>query len=181
MIFMDNQTRQTKTISFGKAAVILLLAMLLPTILLQGILMLMVVPSESMAPTLNSGDVLIGSRIFSELERGDIVVFERENTLLIKRIVGLPGEEVRIAQDGTIFIDGKTLQEEYVSIQREGRAQTFQVPEDCYLLLGDNRGHSYDARYWENPYVPRSAIRAVAVKKLFSVPAINLEGEFSWI
>ena len=95
------------TVSFGKAIVLLALAMLIPTILFQGVFMLMYVPSESMSPTLNSGDVLLGSRVFSELERGDIVVFEKDGSMLIKRIIGLPGEEVRIADDGTIFVDGK--------------------------------------------------------------------------
>ena len=94
------------TVSFGKAIVLLALAMLIPTILFQGVFMLMYVPSESMSPTLNSGDVLLGSRVFSELERGDIVVFEKDGSMLIKRIIGLPGEEVRIADDGTIFVDG---------------------------------------------------------------------------
>ena len=158
------------TVSFGKAIVLLALAMLIPTILFQGVFMLMYVPSESMSPTLNSGDVLLGSRVFSELERGDIVVFEKDGSMLIKRIIGLPGEEVRIADDGTIFVDGKTLREEYVSFQREGQEQIFQVPEGCYLLLGDNRQHSYDARYWENPYIPASAIRSVAKRKLISLP-----------
>ena len=148
------------TVSFGKAIVLLALAMLIPTILFQGVFMLMYVPSESMSPTFNSG----------ELERGDIVVFEKDGSMLIKRIIGLPGEEVRIADDGTIFVDGKTLREEYVSFQREGQEQIFQVPEGCYLLLGDNRQHSYDARYWENPYIPASAIRSVAKRKLFSLP-----------
>ena len=159
-----------KKISFRRSAVILILAMLIPTILLQGIWMLMYVPSESMSPTLEAGDVLIGSRVFSGLDRGDIVVFQSEDGLLIKRIIGMPGEEVTIEQSGEVYINGKHLPEPYVANQRSGQAQTFEVPEGEYLLLGDNRMHSYDARYWEDPYIPRSAIRAVALKKLFSIP-----------
>ena len=159
-----------KRISFRRSAVILILAMLIPTILLQGIWMLMYVPSESMSPTLEAGDVLIGSRVFSGLDRGDIVVFQSEDGLLIKRIIGMPGEEVTIEQSGEVYINGKHLPEPYVANQRSGQAQTFKVPEGEFLLLGDNRMHSYDARYWEDPYIPRSAIRAVALKKLFSIP-----------
>ena len=158
-----------KKISFRRSAVILILAMLIPTILLQGIWMLMYVPSESMSPTLEAGDVMIGSRVFSGLDRGDIVVFQSEDGLLIKRIIGMPGEEVAIEQSGEVYINGKHLPEPYVANQRAGQAQTFKVPEGEFLLLGDNRMHSYDARYWEDPYIPRSAIRAVALKKLFSV------------
>lgn len=159
-----------KKISFRRSAVILILAMLIPTILLQGIWMLMYVPSESMSPTLEAGDVLIGSRVFSGLDRGDIVVFQSEDGLLIKRIIGMPGEEVTIEQSGEVYINGKHLPEPYVANQRAGQAQTFEVPEGEYLLLGDNRMHSYDARYWEDPYIPRSSIQAVALKKLFSIP-----------
>ena len=95
-----------KKISFRRSAVILILAMLIPTILLQGIWMLMYVPSESMSPTLEAGDVLIGSRVFSGLDRGDIVVFQSEDGLLIKRIIGMPGEEVTIEQSGEVYING---------------------------------------------------------------------------
>lgn len=164
----------TRTVSFKAAAVVFVLAMLIPTVVFQGLLMLIFVPSDSMAPTLESGDLLIGTRIFSSPERGDIVVFEEDGTLLIKRVVGLPGETVHIAEDGSVSINSNVLAEPYVINQREGQAQDFNVPEGAYLLLGDNREHSYDARYWDEPYVPVSSIRAIARKKIISLaPIIN--------
>ena len=143
------------------------LAMVIPSVIFQGILMLMYVPSESMAPTLASGDCLIGSRIVSDLQRGEIVVFQSGDALMIKRVIGLPGETVRIAKNGALYIDEDLLDEPYVVHQREGQEQTFQVPAGCFLLLGDNRQHSYDARYWDDPYVPQNKIVAVAKYKLF--------------
>lgn len=166
-----------RTVSFKAAAVVFLLAMLIPTIIFQGVLMLIFVPSDSMAPTLISGDLLIGTRIYSSPGRGDIVVFEEEGTLMIKRVVGLPDETVHIAEDGSISIDGELLAEPYVVNQRTGQAQDFVVPEGAYLLLGDNREHSYDARYWDEPYVPASAIRAIAWKRIISFAQILNRGD----
>ena len=161
-----------RTVSFKTAAVVFLLAMLIPTLVFQGVFMLIFVPSDSMDPTLKRGDFLIGTRIFSSPERGDIVVFEEENTLMIKRVIGLPGETVLISEDGTISIDGQLLSEPYVIYQREGKTQEFEVPEGNYLLLGDNRPHSYDARYWEDPYVSAASIRAIFWNKICSFSAI---------
>lgn len=163
---------RNRTVSFKAAAVVFFMAMIVPTIIFQGILMLIYVPSDSMVPTLEHGDLLIGSRIFSSPDRGDIVVFEEDGTLLIKRVIGLPGETVHIAEDGSVSIDGEMLAEPYVVNQRKGQIQDFEVPEGKYLLLGDNREHSYDARYWDDPYVPLSAIRAIAWKKIFTISRI---------
>ena len=161
-----------RTVSFKAAAAVFFMAMIVPTIIFQGILMLIYVPSDSMVPTLENGDLLIGSRVFPSPERGDIVVLEEGGTLLIKRVIGLPGETVHIAEDGSVSINGEVLAEPYVVNQRKGQAQDFEVPEGKYLLLGDNREHSYDARYWDDPYVPLSAIRAIAWKKVFTISRI---------
>jgi len=79
-----------------------------------------------------------------------------EEELYVKRVIGLPGEEVRI-DDGKIYIDGSEtpLEEDY--LKEEWTVATgpylFEVPDDCYLVLGDNRNDSWDARYWDNKYV----------------------------
>ena len=92
-------------------------------------------------------------------ERGDVVIFhypDDEEELYVKRVIGLPGEEVRI-DDGKIYIDGSEtpLEEDY--LKEEWTVATgpylFEVPDDCYLVLGDNRNDSWDARYWDNKYV----------------------------
>ena len=158
-------TPSKHTISFSKAVLLMVLAIVLPCVIFQGVLMLMYVPSDSMAPTMANGDCLIGCRLAPDPQRGDIVVFQAE-ALMIKRVVGLPGEEVLISPNGEVYIDKVLLEEPYVVYQRKGQEQTFQIPDGCFLLLGDNRQHSYDARYWDDPYIPREKIIAVAKYKI---------------
>lgn len=118
------------------------------------------VPTGSMENTIMPGDRLIGNRLAYLKEgpqRGDIVVFhypDDENELFVKRVIGLPGESVHI-EDAKVYIDGVELEESYLKEEWTIATGTydFEVPEDCYLMLGDNRNNSKDARYWENKYV----------------------------
>jgi signal peptidase I len=120
------------------------------------------VPSGSMENTIMPGDDLFGLRIaylFSEPERGDIVIFkypDDESQKFIKRIIGLPGDEV-VIEDGKIYINGseEPLDEPYLKEEwvRNTGPYDFVVPEGCYLVMGDNRNDSWDARYWTNTYV----------------------------
>jgi signal peptidase I len=123
------------------------------------------VPTGSMENTIMPEDRLIGSRLAylgSDPERGDVVIFpypDDESVLYIKRIVGLPGETV-VIEDGKVYIDGEELVEDYLKeewVVANG-PYTFEVPEDCYLMLGDNRNNSKDARYWDNKYVEKDKI-----------------------
>ena len=146
------------SVSFSKLIFLMLLAMIIPTIILQKFWMLIYVPSASMAPTLKGGDLLIGSRQFSEIERGDIAVFQMDGALLIKRVIGLPGDEIRIDEAGTVFVNGSALEESYIEFQRQGQSQEFEVPEGEYLMLGDNREVSIDSRDGDIGTVPREHI-----------------------
>ena len=112
------------------------------------------VSGESMENTLDNGDQLIVDKItyrFQDPERFDIMVFPfhyKENTYYIKRIIGLPGETVQIA-DGTIYINGEVLEESYGRevMQDPGiAAEPITLGEDEYFVLGDNRNQSSDSR-----------------------------------
>lgn len=113
------------------------------------------VQGSSMEPTLQDADNLIVDKItyrFSEPQRFDIIVFPfqyEEDTYYIKRIIGMPGERVRIDWDGTIYIDGEVLEENYglEVIQDPGwAADEIFLGEDEYFVLGDNRNNSTDSR-----------------------------------
>lgn len=114
------------------------------------------VPTGSMFPTIKPGDRIFVLRTYNQasIERGDILVFYSEEVEkdLIKRVVGLPGETVEIQRDGSIYINGEYLVEEYVKNPSE-ISGTFVIPKDCYFFLGDNRSDSIDARFWNNPYI----------------------------
>lgn len=141
------------------------------------------VPSASMENTIMTNDRVIGWRLAYKLggepERGDIVIFHheigpaKEDTRLVKRIIGLPGERVEI-RDNQVYINGDStpLEEPYLPEAMESEDFIFEVPEGCYLMLGDNRNHSADARDWIDPYVPKKDIMAKVLFRYFPVPGL---------
>ena len=128
------------------------------------------VPSSSMENTIMPGNRLIGTRFsywFSEPERGDIVIFHYpldEKIIYIKRVIGLPGETVRI-EDGKIYInDSETpLDEPYLKEEWlvENTGFSYTIPEDCWLMLGDNRNNSADSRYWPQKALEEGLVSSI--------------------
>lgn len=123
------------------------------------------IPSESMVPTIKVNDRIVITRIHDrrKLKRGDIVVFyshELEDTL-IKRLIGLPGDKVEVAEGGQLFINGEKVDEPYV-VYPENLKGSFTVGEDKYLFFGDYRLISDDARKWDNPYIDGKDIKGKA-------------------
>lgn len=96
---------------------------------------------RSMLPTFQEGQIAAVHRLAYWLRaprRGDIVVVKTRHDLMIKRIVGLPGEEIAIV-DGTIQINGCPLREDYVRLRDHGNVKAGLLGPDNYLVIGDNR------------------------------------------
>ena len=149
-------------------AEVIVVAVALAWFLTSFIIVNATVPSGSMQDTIQPGDRLMGLRltytVFSSPKRGDIAVFKYpvdaalgKKTNYIKRVIGLPGETVDI-REGKIYINGSDtpldepyLKEEWTEMNNGwyNEGFHFEVPEDCYLMLGDNRNNSSDARYWK--------------------------------
>jgi signal peptidase I len=130
------------------------------------------ITSGSMIPTLEVKDRLIVTRVHNpeNLKEGDIVLFKNDefkDEILIKRLIGLPGDKIEI-KNGIVFRNGEEIKEDYVK-NNEIYNGVFQVPQGKYFFLGDNRANSNDSRYWENPYVEESHIEGEARIKYYPI------------
>lgn len=111
------------------------------------------VPTASMEPTLPEKSFIFGLRIFNEPKVGDIIVFEKDGALLVKRIAAGPGDQVDLSQ--LPYMDT-------IPILVWGEP-VITVPEGCYFVLGDNTQDSWDSRYWGNPWVYTDQIKATLI------------------
>jgi signal peptidase I len=162
-----NEKKESWLRELGSWGITLVLAFALAIVLKNYVIINATVPTGSMEHTIEPGDDLFGLRLaykFAEPQRGDIIIFnfpDDESQKFIKRVIGLPGEKVTIVE-GQIYINDSTtpLHETYLTEEwvRSTGPYEFNVPEDSYLVLGDNRNDSQDARYWNNTYVTKDEI-----------------------
>ncbi len=134
------------------------------------------VDGESMMPTLNDKDNLWVDKLsytFGDPKRFDVIIFNyNEDTTYVKRIIGLPGESVRIDKDGKIYINDRLLVEDYgkekISSNNLGRAnQPVLLGKDEYFVLGDNRNNSSDSRWADVGNVQREDIVGKVVLRIY--------------
>ncbi len=138
---------------FKEAAIILAAYLIFKSLFYIGY-----VPTGSMEPALHTGSFMLAFRIVPEVQVGDVIVFEHEGVLLVKRVAYVVGEEIPVRhtadQNGTAIIqptDGLNAEDYLV------------VPEGCVFVLGDNQDNSFDSRYWDNPFVRREEIRGLVI------------------
>lgn len=119
------------------------------------------VQGQAMMPALSNGDRVFMQKKLGQINRGDIVIFRYPldaSKSYIKRIIGLPGERVMI-EGGKVFINGKLLEEPYISpefLSQDALQAPVEIPGGHYFVLGDNRRNSSDSRYWGT--LPRNLI-----------------------
>ena len=130
------------------------------------------VVGSSMVPTLHEGDRLIVTRLFYQPKQGDIVIINmHDEEPLVKRIIAVGGDRLRIDEDGGVYVNGEKLNEPYIEgityplgFGTEERV----IPEDCVFVMGDNREHSKDSRSTaEVGFVKQSDIMGQAVLRIF--------------
>lgn len=106
------------------------------------------VSGTSMEPTLNDGDIILLWKT-GNFTTGDICGLYWQNKLLLKRVIGGPGDVIDIADDGTVTVNGQVLDEPYVTEKALGECDItlpYQVPENRYFVMGDHRVTSVDSR-----------------------------------
>ncbi|NEQ77586.1 MAG: signal peptidase I [Okeania sp. SIO2C9] len=132
------------------------------------------IPSDSMIPTLEVGDRLVVEKVsyhFHPPARGDIIVFQPpqqlqrygydQNQAFIKRVIGLPGDTIRI-ENGLVYINDQPLTENYIAEPPEYTLPiSVEVPNNQYFVMGDNRNNSNDSHVWG--FLPKKNIIGRAI------------------
>ena len=112
---------------------------LLILILFRFVFLLGYVPTASMEPALKTGGLLLGVRVWGDIQKGDIIVFQHNKEYLVKRVEAVEGDLI------------------------ESNGENLVVPEGGFYVLGDNGQCSYDSRYWEYPFVMNDDIVAKVI------------------
>ncbi len=143
------------------------------------------VSGNSMLPNFKNKEQLIAESLsvkLKGLERGDVVVFEsplENDKLLIKRVIGLPGESFKIS-GGKIYINDKVLNEdsyinsnEYTDVEKYFENDVeYSIPTDSYVVLGDNRDESTDSREWG--YINTNSVIGKVIVKIYPLKSIGI-------
>ena len=128
-----------RVLTMVAAVAVLIATLVLPVLQIEG---------TSMTPTLANGDIVLLTKT-TRFEHGDLCAFTWNNKLLVKRVIGLPGDWIEIDTDGTIYLNGDKLDEPYVQQMALGECDLefpFQVPQEQYFVVGDMRESSIDSR-----------------------------------
>ncbi len=136
------------------------------------VIQLTYVDGDSMMPTLQDGNQLVIEKVSNTFQRYDIIVFpypQDPNKLYIKRIIGLPNEEINI-KNGAVWVDGQPLNEpiDFEEIQSLGDQEyPLHIPENTFFVMGDNRNKSIDSRYIDVGFINKNEIKGKAFLRIF--------------
>ena len=160
--------RSTVYILIVVAAIAVLLAMLFfPIFRIYG---------SSMSPTVKEGEIVMALK-GSDFKCGDVAVLSYNNKLLVKRVIAGPGQWVDIDKDGNVFVDGVEINEPYLKEKAYGECTLelpYQVPEERYFVLGDNRAISQDSRNMIVGCIAKEQIIGRVVLRVWPLNRISL-------
>jgi signal peptidase I len=165
----ENSTNTTKSSKSGLMSwVIFIIFLLCIIIFFRYIVQFTVVSGNSMNPTLEDRDILFTSSLYYEVDRYDVIIYRDISGYdVIKRVIGMPNEAVEI-REGTVFIDGSPIEENYTEGSANEMAEVT-VAEGSYFVIGDNRnpGASLDSRNSDVGVITESRIKGKAVFSVF--------------
>lgn len=128
------------------------------------------VDGDSMKDTLHNNDILILNKLDKTYKRFDIVVVNYNNTKLVKRIIGMPGENISY-KDNELYINDKKYEDIETSRTYDFSLEELyaldRIPDNYYFVMGDNRGNSLDSRDYRVGLIKKEDIVGVTIFRLF--------------
>ena len=165
--------RENKKVEYkkilGNTLVVVVVVSALAVLISSFFLTVLRVSGESMTPTLETGQIVIANNSTS-FEPGELVAFYYNNKVLVKRVVGSPGDWINIDEDGNVYVNGELLDEPYVSTKSFEPTNIefpYQVPENRWFVLGDHRDVSIDSRSSEVGCVTKEQLIGKVVFRVF--------------
>lgn len=149
------------------AVAVLIATLVLPVLQIEG---------TSMEPTLFGGDIVLLTKT-TRFDRGDLCGFTWNNKLLIKRVIGVPGDWIEIDVDGNVYRNGDKLDEPYVQVHALGECDLvfpYQVPQEQYFVMGDMRESSIDSRNTLIGCIPKDQIVGKVFLRVWPLKDIQL-------
>lgn len=136
-----------------------------------------VVEGESMNPALVNNDVVCIKKTKS-IKHGDLIVFQYNNKLLVRRVIGLSGDKINIDPSGYVFVNEKRLDENYIQSRKDNPLRDeifpYTVPEGQIFVLGDNRYHAIDSRMRDLGCIDNNKIIGRVVMKIYPITRFSV-------
>ena len=134
------------------------------------------ISGSSMKPTLNEGEIVLSLKT-KKLSTGDIVAFYHGNKILIKRVIAKSGDWINITEDGDVYVNDVLLKEPYIIKKHQGNIDIefpYQVPEESYFVLGDERKNSIDSRNTSVGTVSKEDIIGKVIFRVWPIKKIGI-------
>ncbi len=148
------------------ATAVLIATLLLPVLQIYG---------DSMSPILEEGEIVVLTKS-TQLHSGDVIAFYYNNKILVKRVIGVPGDWITIDAQGVVTRNGEVLDEPYLSEKSLGQCDLefpYQVPEGGYFVMGDHRAVSTDSRSSQIGCIREEQILGRAVLRVWPLNKID--------
>ena len=149
------------------AIVVLIATFVFPTLRIYG---------TSMTPTLSEGEIVVSHKT-DDYATGDIVAFYYNNKILIKRVICGPGDWFDMQDDGTVYVNREKVDESYVTDPGFGKCDIdlpYQVPEEQFFVMGDQRESSIDSRVAQIGSIPKDRIVGKVFLRVWPLAEVGL-------